>query len=281
MTDRDSTFVPAGFLKSEDYEEPCCPLNMGQKDGMLIPVRRVMEKLDWYLAGKDHAGAERHLNYWLAEADEARDDGGKLAILNEQIGLYRKLGKEKECMTAIAKTLGLTDLEADDTVTCATTLINIATGYKAFGHAEEALPLYRRAREIYEIKLPEDDGRRGGLYNNMALALAETGEYREAETLYRKAIEVMKQQEYGEAETAITYLNLADLKYDELGAEESEAQVAEYLEEAEKLLDTETLPQNGYYAFVCEKCAPVFGYYGWFMTESKLMKRANGIYERA
>ena len=55
--------------------------------------------------------------------------------------------------------------------------------------------------------------------------------------------------------------------------EEAEEKIQGLLEEAEALLDTESLPRNGYYAFVCEKCAPVFGHYGWFMTEAELEKR--------
>ena len=50
---------------------------------------------------------------------------------------------------------------------------------------------------------------------------------------------------------------------------------------AEKLLYTESLPRDGYYAFVCEKCAPVFAYYGYFLTEQELHRRAGEIYERA
>ena len=57
--------------------------------------------------------------------------------------------------------------------------------------------------------------------------------------------------------------------------------VEEYLETAEKLLNTESLPRNGYYAFVCEKCAPVFGHYGWFAAEAELKRRAEEINDRA
>ena len=49
---------------------------------------------------------------------------------------------------------------------------------------------------------------------------------------------------------------------------------------AGKLLDTESLPRNGYYAFVCEKCAPVFGYYGFLQTEQELNRRAREIHNR-
>ena len=38
--------------------------------------------------------------------------------------------------------------------------------------------------------------------------------------------------------------------------------------------------RDGYYAFVCEKCASVFGYYGRFFYEKELTERARRIYER-
>ena len=115
----------------------------------------------------------------------------------------------------------------------------------------------------------------------MALSLAVCGRYEEATEMFRKAIEVMKKQEYGELEQAITWLNMADAAEAALGPEAAEDTVEEYLETAEKLLNTVSLPRNGYYAFVCEKCAPVFGHYGWFMTEAELKKRAEEINDRA
>ena len=85
----------------------------------------------------------------------------------------------------------------------------------------------------------------------------------------------------GELEQAITYLNLADLKAAELGHEAAEAYIEEYLEKAKALIDTPELPRNGYYAFVCEKSAPTFDYYGYFLYADELKKTAGRIYERA
>ena len=48
------------FLSKDDYEEPCCPLNM-HPEVTPIPVGRIMEKLDSYLNKNDYASAERHL----------------------------------------------------------------------------------------------------------------------------------------------------------------------------------------------------------------------------
>lgn len=247
-----------------------------------IPVGRVIEKLDSYLDRDDYAAAERHLRYWLAEADAGNDRRGKLTVLNEQIGLYRKAGNEAECLRAVSDALTLADsMDMERSVTYGTTLINAATGYKAFGKAEEALPLYRKAKTIYEAELDADDGRLGGLYNNMAAAQTDLREFREAEELYHRAIAIMEKQENGALEVAVTCLNLADLIAAERGLEAGAEEIEKQLMKTEELLDTESLPRNGYYAFVCEKCAPVFGYYGYFLTERELMRRAREIYDRA
>jgi hypothetical protein len=37
--------------------------------------------------------------------------------------------------------------------------------------------------------------------------------------------------------------------------------------------------RDGYYAFVCEKCASVFAYYGDFLYAEELEERAKRIYE--
>ena len=271
----------SGLLAKDDYEEPQCLLNM-HPEITSIPIGRIIDKLDFYLNRNDYSAAEQHLEYWLSEAEACHDMRGKLTVLNEQIGLFRKTGKEAECLAAIAEGLALAkSLDMEQSVTYGTTLINAATGYKAFGKAADALPLYRKAQSIYESALDPSDGRLGGLYNNMALALTELKDFSEAENLFHKAIEVMQKQENGALEVAITRLNIADLIAAGSGLEDGAEEIEKQLLEAEKLLDTEDLPRDGYYAFVCEKCAPVFGYYGFFMTEQELNRRAREIHERS
>lgn len=268
-------------ISKNDYEEPRCLLNM-HPEVMAIPTMRVIDKLDEYLGGNDYEGAERHLKFWLEEAAAGHDMRGMLTVLNEQIGLYRKMMKEAECIEAIESALEHLDkLDMSGSVTFATTYINAATGYKAFGKAEEALPLYEKAKEIYEKTLKTGDKRFAGLYNNMAITLASLKQYDYAEALFGKALAVLSEQENSEPDMAITYLNMADLIHAKLGDEEGEKQIGQYIAMAEKLLDTVSIPRDGYYAFVCEKCAPVFGYYGYFMAEKKFREAAEKIYERA
>ena len=84
----------------------------------------------------------------------------------------------------------------------------------------------------------------------------------------------------GAQEQAITYLNMANAVEEELGMERGEKRIFEYLDKAEALLNSPDVPRDGYHAFVCEKCAPTFGYYGYFLTQQELNKRAEEIYER-
>lgn len=242
-----------------------------------IPISRVLQKLDEYLRRKDIAAAQRHLEYWEKDARASGDMRGLLAITNEQIGFYRKTEREAEALSAAEKAIALAEeMKLSDSATMGTTLVNAATAYKAFGYAEKALPLYEKAKCLYEAKLAPNDGRMGGLYNNMALTLLDLGKFVEAEVLFNKALAVMEQISDGEAEMAITWCNLADL-YNAKG----ENRIKECLENAFELISTETLPRNGYYAFVCEKCANTFAYYGYPYCERELKKRARTIYERA
>lgn len=271
-------------LEKEDYIEPNCVLcgKPGEAESPRpVPVGRILDKLREYEDRSDWEGVERHLKYWLAEAEANRDERGQLMLNNELMGYYRKQGKQEEAYAHADRATELIEKTGmEDTVTAGTTWVNAGTVREAFGDPVGGLTFFEMARENYEKNLPENDGRLGGLYNNMALSLAVCGRYDEAESMFRKAIAVMEKQEHGELEQAITWLNMADAAEAALGAENAEETVEEYLEKAEALLNTESLPRNGYYAFVCEKCAPVFGHYGYFATEAELTRRAKEIHDR-
>ena len=272
-------------LEREDYVDPRCALcgKPGEEETVQpVPVGRIMDKLREYEERNDWPGVERHLKYWLAEAEANRDERGQLMLNNELMGYYRKQGKQEQAFAHAEKAATLVEkLGMEDTVTAGTTWVNAGTVREAFGDPVGGLAFFERARENYEKNLPQNDGRLGGLYNNMALSLSVCGRYEEAMDMFRRAIAVMATQENGELEQAITWLNMADATEAALGPENAEETVEDYLDRAEELLNTEHLPRNGYYAFVCEKCAPVFGHYGYFATEAELKKRAEEINDRA
>ena len=246
----------------------------------MIAIDRVMDKLDSHLHRNDYAAAQRHLIYWLDEARMVRDSRAELFILNELMGLYRKTGKRDEAIDCAKKALCFTENEsAFGSIAAATTYINAATVYKAFSMPEESIILFDKACVIYERELPENDARLGGLYNNMALTLTDLSRFDEAEDTYKKAIKIVEKLTDREGEMAISYLNLANLVEKKSGLADGDEQIRAYLDIAEELLEKHKR-RDGYYAFVCEKCASVFGYFGRFLYEKTLRDRAREIYER-
>jgi len=265
-----------------DYTDPQCPFCVDQyKSDVVRPidVGRVIEKLDDYLSHNDYVAAERHLLYWLEEAKQGNDLRGEFSLREECMGLFRKLGRGEEAQANAEKAIRLIDvLELRGTVSAATALLNAATVYKAFGKAEKAEPLFEEARRVYEEKLSTDDSRVAGLYNNYALALIDLKKYEEARRLFLQALDVIRRVPGGEPEEAITELNLATLAEAQYGLQEGEKEIEKRLENAERLLFLPGLKQDGNYAFVAEKCASVFGYYGWFAVEAELTECSKKIY---
>ena len=273
-------------IGKEDYVEPRCLLCEEPYGAEIayrpVPQQRIMEKVDECMSRRDYAGVERHLLYWLEEARLGRDQKGELMIRNELIGHYRKVQQKDKAFAQIEAALRLLDeMDFSGTITAGTTYVNAATAYQAFGENAKAVKLFERAKAVYESIPSLKPELLGGLCNNMALSLVEEKRFSEARALYEQALSVMANAEHGALEQAITYLNMADAAEAELGLLDASETIDRYLETAQTLLDTPTLVRDGYYAFVCEKCAPTFAYYGWFAAADELNERARAIYERA
>ena len=247
-----------------------------------VPQQRIIEKMDAYMSRRDYAGAERHLLYWLEEARMGRDRRGELMLRNELVGHYRKTGEREAAFEHASAALALLEeLGYAGSISAGTTCVNCATMYGAFGDHPRALELFARARAAYEASPATEPQLLGGLYNNMALTCVALGRFDEARELYQKAIDQMAQAPHGALEQAITCLNMANAVEDEAGLEAGERRIYELLDRALSLLAAEGIPHDGYYAFVCEKCAPTFEYYGYFADAERLSEEARDIYERA
>lgn len=266
-------------LKKEDYVEPCCPFDTSQwkKEAPVKPIdiRRVIEKLDEYFYKGDMEGAMRHLLYWKEEAIAGNDLFGEFQIENELMGLTRKLGKGDEAKAHAARAIELIDiLGIGDNIGAATSYLNCGTVLCAFGEPEKSLSMFEKAEKIYKAQLPENDERFGGLYNNMALTETGLGRYADALRHDEMAVSIMKNIPGGNANAAITYLNMANLLEAQLGLEGALLKIEEYVEAAFNALNDPSLKHDGYYAFVCEKCYPTFLYYGYLEYGEEIQKRA-------
>ena len=254
----------------------CCKEPTGS-----IPILRIIDKLDSLFAKNDLAEAKRLLEYWDGEARALGDSRGLCEILSEQVGFYRSSGEKEKGLKAAEEAISILDEDDNpDSVANATIYLNCATTMKAFGEVEKAMPYYGKAKDVYERMLPDDDFRLAGFYNNYATALSELTRYDEAKTCYEKAIEVLKKSG-GYCEIAITYVNLAQLEYDkaQTSGEECDDEIDELLGLAYDSLDDESIERDTDYAHTCEKCATVFGFFGYFIQKQELEERAKKIYD--
>lgn len=273
------------IIGPEDYVEPNCVL-CGEPYGAEpkvkpIPQQRIIEKMDEYMSRRDYAGAERHLLYWLAEAQLGGDKRGELLLRNELVGHYRKVGNREKALENGDEALRLLDeLDFGGTISSGTTYTNVATACNAFGENDRALALFEKARAVYEAYPRTAPELLGGLYNNMALACVALGQYDRAFDLYDKAMDAMSKVPGGVLEQAITCLNMAGAVEAQEGMEAGEHRIFDLVDQAWDLLNDPSAPRDGYYAFVCEKCAPTFSYYGYFAAAEELNERAKQLYER-
>ncbi len=247
-----------------------------------ININNLISELDHILSRNDYISAREFLEKWVGIAQKQNDNKSLFSLCNECIGLYRKIADKENCYKYCAKALDLlTVLNIESTVTGATAYTNCATAYKAFGEPEKSIPLFEIAVTLYQKLLPENDCRLAGLYNNFALSLVDLKDFEKAFHLYEKAIEVLNNNPKFNLEQAVSYLNMANAVEAQKGLENACEEIDILLDNAQKVLDENYSETDGNYAFVCEKCAPTFGYYGRFLYEKELKERARVIYERA
>lgn len=241
-----------------------------------ISIDSFINELDSFFAKEDLQGAGCCLLEWRNRAIHAGDKNGELTVLNEMIGFYRQTKDEAQGMKAINDAFALINaLGINKKVACATIYLNAATTMKSFGKSAEAMDFYNKTLEIYRTNLDENDPLFAGFYNNMALALQDLKKFSEAEDYFLKAIKITEGIEKSELETAVSCVNLAHLYYE---ADSEDGRVNSLMEKALDILENPDLFGFEKYAFTCRKCAPSFGYFGFFLAEKQLNERADKIY---
>ena len=278
------SYIPGGQVSGAEF---CASCRGGNQEH--IDIGRVLSKLDRLLAEKDFAAVKNHLEYWRREAEALGDSPAKLTLTNELMGYSRQYG-EKEAALAYAEEgirLAENDPEFSGTSFMGITWLNAATVYKTYGMSEKALELYRKAETVFKEKLDPGDHRIAALYNNMGLALADLERFTEARECYEKALSI-GDAEAGELapDRAVTLLNLADLLVYERGTvnegapcfgPEDEAEGERLLDLAFHTLTGKNVPRDDYFVYVCDKCAKVFGDYGFFLYRNELQEAAGEV----
>ncbi len=276
------------MLDEMSYKEPECSLCGGKQfynkelDLPLgnVPVGRIIDKLDQCFDKNDLVSAEKLLCYWHEEAVKLNDKKGEISILNEQVGLYRKIANKTKALKTIERLNYLFSLiDTKDSVSIATIYLNMATTLKSFGYLDKAINLYDKTYEIYSKKLDKKDLMFAGYYNNRALTLTSLKRYEEAIKCYDNALEIVLFHDKLSLDGAITYVNKAHLM--EEYKKDSNKLVQELLSKASDILLNEKIEKTGYYAFVLSKCYPSFEQFQRMEEANKMKTLSEQIYERA
>ena len=242
-----------------------------------IPLNRVFDKLSELFAKNDLDGVGKALDFWEREARSIGDTRGLLEILNEEIGYFRRTGDEQNALKAIKEAFELIEKQGvGDPISSGTIYLNGATTMKAFGKAEASMVYYEKAKSIYESQLDPMDYRLAALYNNVSSAHKDMGDYISAEMSCLKAIEILKDNEDCRGEIAVSLINLSHIYYDQDPLDE---RIYVIMDKAWVLLMSEKNQHDGDFAFICSKCYPSFGFFGYFEKEAELKALSEKIYE--
>ena len=184
----------------------------------------------------------------INEAVSAQNDERLLELLNEYIGLLRDKGEAEASLKISDNILALLDkMELHGTVAYGTSLLNVATAYRAAGKLKEAEGLYNDVEAVYRETLPEDSMLIASLHNNRSLLYQEEGLYDKAADELNKALKI-SEANGAEYETAVTEANLSNT-YVALGdfkkAEKKAKKAAEMFKHIE---DTDTHYASALYA---------------------------------
>jgi tetratricopeptide (TPR) repeat protein len=246
-----------------------------------IDVERFLKKLDTYFNSNDLTGAGEYLRFWENEARVVSDDRALLTILNEFLGLCRRVNdKEKAILTIDESTKLIDKLKLNNSISAATILINAATTSSHFGKINEGLILYDKAKKCYIENNMTNTFEYATLLNNSAGALNNLKKYDEAEKNYKEAIEILKKLEGREAEIGLSYVMLAHITFDRSQNPDDAVyeKVESLLDESIKYLTSKNIKRDGNFAFILDKCAPSFEYFKRNGQAKAMKELSNEIY---
>ena len=236
----------------------------------------ILQQIDRLLEENKGAQAQALMEKSLERALEIGDRGSAVTLLNELIGFCRETGQAEksyyygEAVLSILQEMGLSG-----TLPFATSVLNIASAYRAGGRLEDAMTCYRAVEQIYSQVLEPGDMLVASLYNNKALLYQEMGEFEAAGTYLERALQIALQHPERYYEQASSYANLA-ATYLQLGKEE---QAADCFQRAIAMFEAHGVRDAHYCAALASLAAYLFqkGEYG--RAEEYFVRAMQGIEE--
>ncbi|MDE6674128.1 MAG: tetratricopeptide repeat protein, partial [Acetatifactor sp.] len=212
----------------------------------------------------------------LERALEIGDRSGAVTLLNELIGFCRETGQaEKSYYYGEAVLNLLQEMGLSGTLPFATSVLNIASAYRAGGRLEDAMTCYRAVEQIYSQALEPDDMLVASLYNNKALLYQEMGEFEAAGAYLEQALEIALRYPERYYEQASSYANLA-ATYLQLGKKE---QAEDCFQRAIALFEAHGVRDAHYCAALSSMAAYLFQQGAYQEAETYFVRAMQGVEE--
>lgn len=206
-----------------------------------MDLQAVLQELDGFFQRGEYERVEPFMRESIARAEAAGDKGAVLSLLNELMGYYRSLSRFQDSLACAQKALGLLEeLGLKNSQHYATTLLNVATAWRADGQTQKAISLFEEVGRMYLALGVQDAFLVATLYNNLALAWQAAGDHAKAIQFLDAALPISRSNPGAEHDVAVSLTNLA-FSCTRLG-QLFEARVA--LEEAIPLFDALPRPSG-------------------------------------
>lgn len=175
-----------------------------------MDINQVLAEYDSMYGAKPLGEIEAFLVEKLDQAYAEPDHYAAVTLLNEIIGFCRDTSQNEKGLEYCRQDLKLMqDMGLEGSVEYATSLLNVANAYRAFGKWEESLALYQQTEAVYREKLPEGEFNYASLYNNWSLLYQEMQDFDNARIMLEKALQVVTAYPEAVMPIATTHCNLA------------------------------------------------------------------------
>lgn len=195
-------------------------------------IDRILANYDAMFGKYSLPDIEAYLYKNIEEAKDGSQNGALFTLLNEMIGFCRDTTQKEKALRYCNELLALLEtMKLEGSYEYATSLLNIANAYRAFGLLEESIRFFEKVEQLYKEMVPENDFAYANLYNNWALAYQEVKDYKKAKEALLKALHVVDSYEDAKIKQATTRTNLAATLL-QMNDEEAYQEAMKYLKKA-------------------------------------------------
>lgn len=234
----------------------------------------LLKQIDKLLEENRGAEAQALMEKCLQQAMESGDYNEAVTLLNELIGFCRETGQSDKAYYYGEVVLGLLqNMGLSGTLPFATSVLNIASAYRAGGRLEDAMTCYRAVEQIYSQVLEPDNMLVASLYNNKALLYQEMGDFEAARVHLEQALEIALHHPERYYEQATSYANLAATCL-QLGREE---QAADCFRQSIAIFEAHGIRDTHYCAALASLAAYLFQKKEYVRAEAYFTRAMEGV----